>query len=75
MHREIDLAADQRRIDLGGEEGLAVDLAQGDVGDAIAARVDADQLDLKARMQGFEPARDRAALRARQRAAAGAELE
>ena len=69
MHRDVDRAGAQRRIDLGGEEFLALDLAQRDVGDAIAARVDADELHLEAGVRALQQARHGAALRPRQQRA------
>ena len=40
---DIDVAGKQRSVDFGGEEFLALDLAQRQIGDAIAASLDRDQ--------------------------------
>ena len=66
MHGQVDGARAQRGVDLGGEEFLAVDLGQGDVGDPIATRVDADQFDREPGVRALQSARHGHALRPRQ---------
>jgi len=75
MHGEIDAAFQQRRIDLGGEELLALDAAQRHVLDTVAARLDTHQFDLKARVGVAQGLRHLAALYPGEGRATGAEAQ
>ncbi len=75
MDGKVDLALEQRIIDLGGEEFLAIDRRQRPVLDAIAAGLDAHQFDAEPRVQALETVRNGGALCTCQQRAARAQLD
>ena len=62
MHREVHAAFQQRCIDLGGEEFLALHARQRHVEHLVAARVDAHQFDFESGMRRAQRGRNLAAL-------------
>jgi hypothetical protein len=72
MHREVDRTAEQRLLDLLGEQALAARLAQRAILDAIARGADRDDLDrvLVPPMRSSERRARQARLRQRERTAA-----
>jgi hypothetical protein len=72
MHREVDLAPNQRLLDLLGEQPLAADLGQRPVADDVTGGADDLKLDRLGRdaMSGGKPRPHHVGLGQRQRAAA-----
>ena len=72
MHREVDPARQQRRLDLLAEQALAAELGERPVGDPVAGRADRHDLERARRgelgMRARERPADQLGLRQRQRA-------
>jgi hypothetical protein len=75
VHREVNVTAHERVIQLGRKKFLAVDLGEWLVEYQIATGIYTDQFDLQSRVQRFERARHKPALRACQRRAPRSEAQ
>ncbi len=77
MHGEVDVAGEQRFLQLLGEQPLAAGLDQRPVGDPVARRLDDDKLALlrRKRVRGAEACGHLARLGQRQRRAARADAD